>query len=40
MTAIEVSGLPPRRIVHQARIIQTVMVALTAVETGSHFGRG
>jgi hypothetical protein len=37
MTAIEVSPLPPRRSLRQAGIIQTAMVALTAVETGSHF---
>jgi hypothetical protein len=29
--------MPPQRIVYQASIIQTVMVELTAVETGSHF---
>jgi hypothetical protein len=29
--------MPPRRIVHQVSILQTVMYALTAVETGSHF---
>jgi hypothetical protein len=29
--------MPPRRIVRQASIIQTVMYELTAVETGSHF---
>jgi hypothetical protein len=32
-----VSSLPPQRIVHEAGIIQTAMVELTAVETGSHF---
>jgi hypothetical protein len=29
--------MPPRRIVHQASIMQTVMVELTAMEAGSHF---